>query len=248
MPIHVQHDGAVATVTIDTPPVNALSFAAYDEIRHVFSRVASDPAVSVVLLTGAGRRAFAAGHDVREFVGLTPDSADTELVRVQRAFDAVEDCPVPVIAMINGPAIGAGLALASLCDIRIASSEAVFALPEIDVGVLGSGSHLMHIAPQGLTRLLVLSGYRLSAADALRAGMIEAVHAPEDLRAAGERLAADLAAKDPVALRLAKQSFAKLAQLSVREGYAYECTLTSTLRREPSAARSARAFLEKRVG
>jgi enoyl-CoA hydratase len=246
MPISVDKSGSIALVTVDFPPVNALTFAAYDQITEIFSQLSQDTSTSVVILTGAGERAFVAGHDVREFVGLTPDLADTELLRVRRAFDAVQDCAAPVIAAVNGAAVGAGLALASLCDIRVASSRAVFALPEIDVGVLGSGSHLMRIAPHGLTRLMVLTGRRLSAADAWRAGIIEELVEPDELLDAAWRLAHELAAKSPLALRLAKQSLDRVAELSVRDGYEYECSLTSAIRHDHNAAEAARSFVEKR--
>jgi enoyl-CoA hydratase len=246
MPVTVETSGSIALVTVDFPPVNALTFAAYDQLTEIFTGLSEQTATSVAILTGAGQRAFVAGHDVREFVGLTPDLADVELVRVRRAFDAVQDCALPVIAAVNGAAIGAGLALASLCDIRVASRRAVFALPEIDVGVLGSGSHLMRLAPHGLTRLMVLTGRRLSADDAWRAGIVEEVVEPDELHDASWRLAHELAAKNPLALRLAKQSLDRVAELSARDGYEYECSLTSAIRHDANAAEAARSFLEKR--
>jgi enoyl-CoA hydratase len=244
--LSVKRAGRIALVTIARPPVNALSFDAYDAIRRVFRRLSNDRSASVIALTGAGRRAFVAGHDVREFVDLDPERAEEKLARVRLAFNALEDCAVPVIAIVNGAAIGAGFALASLCDIRIASSDAVFALPEIDVGVLGSASHMMRLAPQGLTRLLVLTGRRIAAEQALEAGIVEEVHSPEAVFESGIALAREIAAKSPAAVRLAKRGLQRVEQLSVRAGYEYECELTCAVRRSADAPESARSFLEKR--
>lgn len=244
--IEVRREGRIAIVEIDRPAVNALSFSAYDSLRKVFDDLSADLSVSVAVLTGAGERAFCAGHDVREFVGLTPETAELELPRVRAAFDALQGCEVPVIAAINGAAIGAGLALASLSDIRLASTNAVFALPEIDVGVLGSASHLMRLVPQGLARLLALTGRRLDAEAAQRVGLVEEIHAPEDLRAAALELAREIAAKSPPALRLAKRTYNRLEELPVSAGYELECAMTALLRRGPDAAEGASAFVHKR--
>src|ERR1700744_3255251 len=150
--ITVTREGPIATVTLDRPPVNALTFDDYDSIRRTFHALSHDDTLSVVVLTGAGTRAFVAGHDVNEFAAMTPEPAEVGLARVRMAFNAVQDCAVPVFAAIIGPAIGANFALARLSDIRVASETATFAVSEIDVGVLGGGSHLMRLAPRGLTR------------------------------------------------------------------------------------------------
>ena len=244
--VDLRREGRVATVVLDRPPVNSLTFAAYDAVRAVFDTVSADESLSVVVLTGAGTRAFCAGHDVNEFVPLTPASSHAQLPRVRAAFDAVQHCRLPVIAAVNGPAIGAGLALASLCDTRLASTSAVFALPEIDVGVLGSASHLMRLVPQGLARQMALTGRRLDAAGALAAGLVEEVLDPRDLMPAARRLAEEMAGKNPAALRLCKQALDEIEVLPVAQGYELECELTALLRAGGDAAESARSFVEKR--
>lgn len=244
--IRVRTEGRVAVVEITRPPVNALCFDAYDELRAVFEQLSCDPGLSAVVLTGAGDRAFCAGHDVREFVTLTPESAHAQLPRVRAAFDAVQECAVPVVAAVNGAAIGAGLALASLSDIRLASTTAVFALPEIDVGVLGSASHLMRLVPQGTARLLALTGRRLGAQEALGLGLVEQVHPPEDLLAAAMAVAQEIAGKSPAAVRFCKQALNQLEGLDVQAGYALECELTALLRQGADAAEDARAFVGHR--
>ncbi len=246
MPIRTARDGRIAVVTIDRPPVNALSFDAYDEVAATFRELSTDPELSVVVLTGAGEKIFCAGHDVKEFVTLTPKSAHAQLPRVCAAFDAVSECGLAVIAAVNGPAIGAGLALASLSDIRLASTNATFALPEIDVGVLGSASHLMRLVPQGTARLLALTGRRMSAEHAQRVGMVEEIYTPADLMPAALALAEEIAAKSPPAVRLCKLTMNQLEYMPASEGYALECEGTEQLRHGNNAAEGARAVLDKR--
>lgn len=246
MPIRTARDGRIAVVTIDRPPVNALSFDAYDEVAATFRSLSADPELSVVVLTGAGEKIFCAGHDVKEFVTLTPESAHAQLPRVCAAFDAVAECGLAVIAAVNGPAIGAGLALASLSDIRLASTTATFALPEIDVGVLGSASHLMRLVPQGTARLLALTGRRMTAEQAQRVGMVEEIYEPAELMPAALALAEEIAAKSPPAVRLCKLTMNQLEYLPAAAGYALECEGTEELRRGRNAAEGARAVLDKR--
>lgn len=245
-PVTFERDGHVALVTIDRPPVNAMSFAVYDELRHRFHEIAEDEDVRAVVLSGGGDRAFVAGHDVNEFVSMDYEGATDSLARVRITFNAIYDCPVPVIAAINGPALGTGLALCSLCDVRLASDRAFFALPEIDVGVLGGAKHVMRIATQGLTRLMMYTGRRVSAEHALRVGMIDEIHPHEEVRAAAMALAQEIASKSPAAIRLGKQGLNRIETMSLKEGYEYECTLTAAIRRTPEAAAGARAFLEGR--
>lgn len=244
--IRVRLDHRIATVTIDRPPVNSVSFAAYESIRSTFEELGANERVSVVILTGAGTRAFCAGHDVREFVTLTPETADSNLPRVRAAFDAVQNCAVPVIAALNGPAVGAGLALASLSDVRLASTTASIALPEIDVGVLGSASHLMRLVPQGSARLLALTGRRITAEHALRLGFLEEVYPQEQLADAARALAEEIATKNPEAVRLMKYALNNLEDLPAAEGYELECTMTAKVRHGENAAEGARAFMENR--
>ena len=245
--VRVERDGRVAVVTIDSPPVNALTFSDYDSIRRVFHALGRDEELSCVVLTGAGRRAFVGGHDVNEFVAMDPEVAEQGLARVRMAFNAVEDCAIPVVAAINGPAIGAGFALASLSDIRVCSSSAFLSVPEIDVGVLGSGSHLMRLAPVGLTRMMVLTGRRLTAAAAREAGVVEEVHEPDGVLAAAMVLADEIARKSPPAVRLAKIGLARVEHMTAKEGYEFECSLTNVLRRSPDAKEAGRSFVEKRA-
>lgn len=240
-------DDGVVRVVYDRPPVNAMPFDEYDALRRSMQHLAEDPDLRVVILRGAGERAFIAGHDVDEFLELDQDTAAEGLARARLAFNALYELPVPVIAAVNGPAIGTGFKIASLCDMRLASTESVFALPEIDVGMLGGAKHAMRLAPQGTARMMVYTGVRITAAEALDLGIVDSVHEPELLDAAAEELAARIAAKNPAAVRLAKQGMNRMEGLSLKEAYEYECVLTSQLRRDPRAREDARAFLDGRT-
>lgn len=244
--LRVERLDAIAIVTLDNPPVNAISFAAYDEIRQAFHQLAEDDDLRAIVLTGAGDRVFCGGNDVRDFVELDYEGATEALAGVRISYNAIIDCPIPIVAAINGAAVGTGLVLPTLCDIRLASSEAVFALPEIDVGVLGGGKHLMRVATLGMTRLMMYTGRRIGALEAQRIGMVDEIHPPERLLEAAIELAREIASKSPAAIRLAKLGLTRVETMGMKEAYEYECTLTAEVRRTPEAREAAMAFLEKR--
>jgi enoyl-CoA hydratase len=244
--LRVERDNGIVTVTMDAPPVNFFDRDMYVTVRQCFEELGTDPEVAAVILTGAGDRAFCAGNSLEEFVELDERDAVDHLMKARACFHAIYECGAPVVAAVNGPALGTGLAIASVCDIRLASTRSTFALPEIDVGILGGQRHLMRIAPQGLTRKMALTGVRLSAEEALRAGMVEEVHEPEKLMEAARDLARTLASKSPIALRMAKMSLNAIERMELREGYEYECGLSTTLRGFPDASKAAEAIIHKR--
>lgn len=243
--LRVERMDDVAVVTLDTPPVNAISFTAYDEIRRAFHQLAEDDGLRAIVLTGAGH-VFCGGNDVRDFVDLDHEGATEALARVRIAYNAMIDCPIPIVAAINGAAVGTGLVLPTLCDIRLASSEAIFALPEIDVGVLGGGKYLMRVATLGMTRLMMYTGRRIGAVEAQRIGMVDEIHPADGVLDAALELAREIASKSPMAIRLAKVGLTRVETMGVKEAYEYECTLTAEVRRTPEAREAAMAFLEKR--
>jgi enoyl-CoA hydratase len=158
----------------------------------------------------------------------------------------VRHCAIPVIAAVNGPALGAGAVLAAVCDIRIASANATFGLPEINVGRCGGGAHLGRLVPQGMLRKMFFTGAPISAAEAYRIGLVEEVVAPERLRAAALELAAVIAEKAPLGLRLGKQALNEIELLPVEEGYAREQCYSTQLLHTADAREATRAVLEKR--
>lgn len=243
--IRVECTEGVACVVLDRPPVNAFTPSMFGQLRAVLEGISDDPEVRAVILTGAGKH-FCAGSDIGGFLDQSASDAADELARIRLAFNALQDCAVPVIAAVNGAALGAGMVLAALSDIRIASENATFALPEIAVGAMGGFRHAMRVAPQGLGRLMVFTGCRIDAQEALRAGMVERVVAGDDLMTAAKDIAAQIASRSPQVMRLAKKAANRVEVMNLKEGYEYECGLIAALRNNPEAREATIAFIEKR--
>ena len=189
---------------------------------------------------------FCGGNEVNDFTDLSFDGASEYLARVRLTFAAMYDCPIPIIGAVNGSAVGTGIVLATLCDVRVASERAKFALPEIDVGVLGGSRHVMRLAGQGMTRLMMYTGRRISAQEALRVGIVDQVVPDAEVISTAMAIAEEIAEKSPPAIRLAKQGLNRSEWMTLKEGYEFECTLTAAVRRTPEAGEGACAFLEKR--
>lgn len=165
----------VAVVTLNNPPVNAQSREFVEELISVFDELNDTPEVRVIVLTGQGK-VFSAGADIksRGNVGEIPGETYRHLRRTREVGFCIMESNKPVIAAVNGPALGAGLGLVLCSDIILASENAVFGLPEIDIGLMGGVRHTMRLFPHSLTRRMVLSGYRVTAAELYRRGIIEA--------------------------------------------------------------------------
>lgn len=238
----------VATVTLDRPPVNAITRATMVELRDVFSSFADRPEVRVVVFTGAGERAFMAGVDLKGFAtdATEPDPPDDPGRLARSALEAVLDCAVPVIAAVNGPALGAGLAYAAVCDLIVAAESATFGTTEINVGLLGASAHLNLLLGRPVVRELFLTGVPAPAAELHRLGAINRVVPDGELAATAAELAAGLAAKSPLALRLAKASLNATEFLPLKDAYRLEQTYTRRLLAHPDSAEARAAFVEKR--
>lgn len=227
----VEKRNNIAFVTLARPPVNAFNRPMYDQFRRTIHKIGDDREVHVVLLTGQGH-VFCGGNDINDFVDFSFEDANEHLAHARLCFNALYDCPVPVIAAVNGAAVGTGLGLAGLSDVRISAESAFYSLPEINVGVLGGARHTLRYTPQGLTRLMMYTGRRISSAQALAACMVEEVVPDDQLISHATALAEEIASKNPQALRLAKESFNRTEFMSMKEGYEFECTLTAALRKE----------------
>jgi enoyl-CoA hydratase len=242
----------VATVTLDRPPVNAVTTATLAELRDVFSVLGDDRDVRVAILTATGTKAFMAGVDLKTVADRGPlDELPPALVldrgRVARdAMWAIVDCPVPVIGAINGPALGAGLAFAACCDILIAAEGARFGTTEINVGLLGASAHLSLLVGRHKAREMFFTGEQVDAEELHRLGAVRAVVAPGDLAATARALASELAAKSPIALRLAKESMNRVENLPLRDAYRTEQDYTARLLAFDDAAEARRAYMERR--
>lgn len=241
----------IAVLTLDRPPVNALSSAFYAEIGAALEKVAADESVSVLVLRSASPRAFCAGADVTELAALTgPAAAEADVRRqglARRVFGQLLDLPQPSIAVVDGPAIGAGAVIASCCDMRMGSPRATFALPEVNVGRCGGGRHLMRHLPQGVVRRMYFTATPLTSEEALRFGFLDAVLDSAALTDAALERARIIAAKSPAALRLGKAALNESESLPVREGYAVEQQYTLRLARTDDAREALAAAREKRA-
>ena len=245
----VEKRGRVALVTVNRPDkMNALNVRTREEILDVFKRLGEDPDIRVVVITGAGEKAFIAGADIGEFSGKTALEQRDVMIRT-RAFDAMEDCPKPVIAMINGYALGGGCELAMACDIRIASTRAKFGQPEIKLGMIPGGGgtqRLPRLIGEGKAMELTLTGDLVDAEEAQRLGLVNSVAAPEDLQARTMELADRIAAMSPIALAMAKKSVKNAARMDLTTGLDAESNLFALCFASEDKEEGVRAFLEKR--
>lgn len=243
--LHVDIDDHVATVVLDRPPVNAITRATMRELRDTFDALSADRSVRVAILTAAGERAFMAGVDLRSVDA--PDDTELDPGRTAReAMWSIVDCAVPVIAAVNGPALGAGLAFAACCDILLAAEEATFGTTEINVGLLGASAHLSMLVGRHKARELFFTGEVVPASELYRLGAVRAVVPRERLLDEATALARTLAAKSPVALRLAKEAMNRVEGLPLKDAYRTEQDYTARLQRFPDAAEARAAYLEKR--
>jgi enoyl-CoA hydratase len=258
--VRVQRDGAVAIVTLDRPPVNALDAATFAELGDTFEEFAHDRTVSAAVLTAAGERVFCAGVDLQDSPrrhrpdgrredggpkGDPADQVDTGLV-VRTCFWGIHDCAVPVIAAVEAPAIGAGVALVASCDIIVASERASFALREINVGVLGGVKHAQRLLGPYLSKRMFLTGDAIPASELYRLGAAEPIVAPGDALGTAVALAQRIAANSPIAVRLAKESANRVEHLSLHDGYRLEQDYTIRVNRFADSTEARQAFLEKR--
>jgi enoyl-CoA hydratase len=237
----------IATVVFDRPPVNAQSRETREEFIRLFDTLGDRDDVRVIILTGT-KDIFSAGADIKERVGMAQEPGDyTRHNRtVREFFYAARDCARPVIAAVNGPALGAGFALAFSCDIVIASENAVFALPEINVGLAGGAGFLMEHLGRSKARAMYFTGRRVPAAEMYRLGAIEACVPRAALMEAALDLARDIAAKSPLAVRHIKRTLNTIEEMPVRDAYRYEQSVTVELSHTEDAQEAQRAFVEKR--
>ncbi|CAN5629366.1 enoyl-CoA hydratase/isomerase family protein [soil metagenome] len=237
----------IATVTFDRPPVNAQNRQAREEQTWIFDTLSDREDVRVVIFTGAGK-VFSAGADIKERVDLAQEPGDyrrhNRLTR--ESFYAISDCSKPVIAAVNGPALGAGFAWMASCDIMVAADDAYVAMPEIDVGLAGGAKFLLRHFSQGHARTMFYTGRRVSAAELYRRGVLEACVPRSQLMDTCMELATEIAGKSPLAVRQAKHSFDVVDEMPFREGYRFEQGVTERLSTTHDAREAQRAFVEKR--
>jgi enoyl-CoA hydratase/carnithine racemase len=237
----------VATVTIANPPVNAQTEATQDELIHVMDCLSDRDDVRAVILTGEGR-VFCAGVDIKGRAGKVwaPGERRRTLRGARESYHAVRECTKPVIGAINGPALGAGLALAASCDILIASERAALGLPEVTVGLMGGCRHAMQLFGRSKVRRMMLTGDRVDGAELYRLGVVEACLPEDGLMPAARAMALRIAGFSPLATQMAKHSLNTIEQLSLRDGYRHEQDMTLQLGRSDDAREAMLAFRDKR--
>ncbi len=223
-PLQVTVDGGVARVLLDRKPVNAFNFAFYGHMTDALTELAARDDIGVLVMGSAIDKVFSAGADINDFkaVAAKPDSGEVREAAVLGMLHAVREFPYPTVAVVDGAAVGAGAVLASLCDIRVASTRAWFSIPEIDVTRVGGGHHLRRLLPEGTLRRLFFTGERLPAERAFQLGMVEEIAEPDQVWAAADKLAATIAGKSRIGLRLGKRSLNDTEFLSLWDGYTVE--------------------------
>jgi enoyl-CoA hydratase len=247
----VERASSVATVTLNRPEVlNALNGRMLDELAQTFAQLAADPEVRAVVVTGAGPKAFAAGADIGELNALSDALAgEAQARRGQALTIAIERLPVPVIAAVNGFALGGGCELAMACDLRIAAENARFGQPEVNLGILpgyGGTQRLTRLVGEGMAMYLCLSGELIDAREALRIGLVQKVVAPDALLAEANRIAAVIAAKGPLAVTATKRAIIDGAALPLADGLALEALRFGQLIATADFREGSSAFLDKR--
>jgi enoyl-CoA hydratase len=244
-----EREGRVAILTINRPDkLNALNDEVRDALLAELAAIEKDDAVGVVVITGAGEKSFIAGADISEFAGRSPFD-QRYAMRSPRIFDIMSTFPKPVIAMINGFCLGGGCELSMACDIRVASEKARFGQPEINLGLIpgGGGTQRMpRLVGMGNAMRMILSGEMIPAAEAKAIGLVDLVFTPEELRAKTLELAAKIAAKSPLTLRVAKEAMRASEKLPIEDGLLYERDLFCLCFSTQDKAEGVAAFLEKR--
>ena len=248
--IRLETDGAVGSITIDRPEkMNALNRRTLEELLEALQILRNNPALRCLIITGAGEKAFVAGADISQITNLDQHTAEAFSRFGQNVFDAVEQFPLPVIAMVNGFALGGGCELAMACHLRLAADNARFGLPEINLGILpgyGGTQRLSRLVGMAPALQLMLTGDMIDADTALRLGLINAVYPQAELAAAAGKLAGKLAGKAPLAVRSILKAAYHSATSPLAEGQKIEATLFGEICQTADMKEGTSAFMEKR--
>jgi enoyl-CoA hydratase len=242
-------EGKLAWVTIDNPPLNALNQGLMEELNGVFEELEKNEDVLIIILRGGGERAFVAGADIKQFPAMDLGAAERFSAGGQEVFNRIENFKGPVIAAIQGFALGGGCELAMACDIRIASEDAKFGQPEINLAIIpgyGGTQRMARLIATGKAKELIYTGEMIDAMEAMRIGLVERVVKKEDLLDQAKQLATMILEKGPLAVRAAKKAINEGVVLPLREGLKVESRYFSELFDTEDQNEGAMAFLEKR--
>ncbi len=251
MAIEMERRGSIAVVTMSRPEaLNAFNNEQLRLLAETFDEIANDGSIRVVILTGAGERAFAAGADIKEMKDLDGEGGTAFGRAGHRATRSVEELPQPVIAAVNGFALGGGCELALAADIRLASENAVFAQPEVSLGIppgWGGSQRLPRLVGAGIASELILTGRRVKAEEALRIGLVNAVYPLDQLMTEATTLAETIAANSPLAVRSAKQLMRLAFNGQTIDGLATEAGAFGAAFTTNDQKEGMTAFVEKRA-
>jgi len=246
----VERDGGVLTITINRPKVlNALNAATLAELDREIAAARDDASVRAIVLTGGGEKSFVAGADINELAVQTPVSGREHARHGQSLFDRIERLGKPVIAAVNGFALGGGCELAMACTMRIAADTAKFGQPEINLGLIpgyAGSQRLPRLVGRGRALELLLTGNQISAEEAYRIGLVNKVVPAASLQAEAKALAVSLAAKAPVAVRYILEAVAGGLEMKFADAQDYEATLFGLVSTTEDMREGTKAFLEKR--
>jgi len=246
----LERDGAVAVLSINRPRVlNALNTQTISELREAVLELKGDAAVRAVILTGAGERSFVAGADITELANVPGAQLKEYAERGQDVFDLIEHMGKPVLAAINGYALGGGCELAMACTLRVAADTAKLGQPEIDLGTIpgfGGTQRLTRLVGKGAALELLLTGRQIAADEALRIGLVNRVVPAADLMSESREMAQALAAKAPVAVRYILESVHRGFDAPFDQAQAMEAALFGVIASTDDMREGTAAFLEKR--
>jgi enoyl-CoA hydratase len=246
----LERDGAIAIVTINRPNVlNALNSQTLDELRRAMLDLKQDDSARTIIVTGAGGKSFVAGADINELAVQTPTGGREHALAGQHVFDVVENLGKPVIAAINGFALGGGCELAMACTLRVAADTAKLGQPEIALGLIpgyGGTQRLTRLVGKGRAMEMMLTGAPITADEALRIGLVNRVVPAAELMAAARTLAAQLARSAPIAMRYIINAVNKGVEMPFAEACQYEATLFGLVASTDDMREGTAAFLEKR--
>lgn len=246
----IERDGAVAIVTLNRPKVlNALNNQTLAELSACMASLQADDTVRAIILTGAGEKSFVAGADINELAALSPVEGQAHARRGQLIFDAIEQMGKPVIAAINGFALGGGCELAMACTIRLASDSARFGQPEVNLGLIpgyAGSQRLPRLVGKGVAMEILLTGDMVNAQRAYEIGLVNRVVPAAELMTEARKLAQTLASKAPIAVRFILDAVNQGTEVTFAVAEQFETSLFGTIASSDDMREGTKAFLEKR--
>jgi enoyl-CoA hydratase len=248
--VRCQIEDGIAIVTIDNQAaLNALNNQTLTQLDKTFDDLARNPEVKGVIITGAGEKSFVAGADISEFLKVSGAEAPESMGRGQRIFDKIEAFDRPVIAAINGFTLGGGNELAMCCDIRIASENAIFGQPEVNLAIIpgyGGTQRLPRLVGPGKAKEIIFADERINAQEALRIGLVERVVPKGQAVEEARKLLKKILSKGPVAIKMAKKAINDGLKMPLAEGLKWEALCSGVCFSAEDKDEGAKAFLEKR--